>query len=242
MKNKKKQKKQMMCLWIILVFLLLILVFLVFRELNAKKNQADAKQSQMSVKLENDDTEEKPTILFESEEIELYAFFPSDVINVDDSSEFVNGVASVEFKNISGNYLEKCTIEIKAMNGESYKFIAEEIPADMEVIVFDCSSKTVEENTEIDEVDCSIEESTSDNLLETQVEATENEMEVTIKNVSDKDLSNIVVTCHCVMDEVSYGGSKYEYKVEKLSAGESVVVDALDCYFGQAKVVRISEE
>lgn len=231
-----------MCLWTILVVLLLVLAFLIIRESNAKKSRVEDEQSQVSTELENDDTEEKPTILFKSEEIELYAFFPSDVMNVDDSSEFVNGVASVEFKNISGRYLKKCTIEIKATNGESYEFVAEEIPADMEVIAFDCSSKVVEEDTEIQEVECSTEEDVSNNLLEAQVEAEENEMEVTIKNVSETDLSNVIVTCHCMMDDVSYGGSKYEYKIEKLSAGESVVVEAVDCYFGQAKVVRISEE
>lgn len=240
--KKKKQRKRLICLWIILVVLLFVLAFLIYRDMKTKKSQGDKAQSQVSEEQQSADAQKTPTILYKSEEIELYAFFPSDVINVDDSSEFVNGVASVEFKNISGRYLKECTIEIKAMNGETYEFVAEEIPADMEVIAFDCASKTVEENTEIEEVDCSTEESVSDNLLESQVEVAENEMEVTIKNIGDTDLSNIVVTCHCMMDDVSYGGSKYEYKVEKLAAGESTVIDAVDCYFGQAKVVHIAAE
>ena len=42
-----------------------------------------------------------------------------------------------------------------------------------------------------------------------------------------------------MMDETSYGGSKYEYSLEMLKAGETARIDAVDCCYGQAKVVRI---
>lgn len=237
-KKKRKQKKQLVCLGTILFVLVIVLAILIFQRLQSDDEQDTVAQDSL---LEQGDTAAQGdvTVLYRSQEIEVYSFFPSSVVNVDSSSEFVDNVASIEFKNISGTYLESCEIEVTAKNGETYQFIAEEIAADMELIAFETTSKTMSEEIEAANIECTATKGTAENLLGSQIEVTEDEMQVTITNTGEQDLEHVVIVCHCVMDDVSYGGSKYEYEVESLASGETKTIEAIDCYFGQAKAVRV---
>ena len=136
--------------------------------------------------------------------------------------------------------MKKCEIQIETADGETYSFLAKDIPAEMEVMAFETSNKTIKEEMEVANFTCSTEAESSDVLMSDQIEVSEEGTVVTVKNISGKDLSDLVVTCHWMMDEVSYGGSKYEYPVEILKAGETATIEAADCYLGQVKAVRIS--
>lgn len=231
----------MIILGVFLSVLFVASVIIIFRNKDsndASDNSNDEVTSEQNV--EEEIIAENPEIVYQTEEIEVYTIFPSDVINTDADSEFVNSLASVEFKNISGTYLKKCAIQIETVDGETYSFLAEDIPAEMEVMAFETSNKTVKEEMEVANFTCSTEVETSDVLMSDQIEVSEEGTVVTVKNISGKDLSDLVVTCHCMMDETSYGGSKYEYPIEILKAGETAEIDAVDCCFGQVKVVRIS--
>lgn len=240
-RNKKKSKRLVIILGVLLFALLVLLAIIIFRDkdsndvLDNSNNEVTSEQN-----VEEEIIAENPEIVYQTEEIEVYTIFPSDVINTDADSEFVKNLASVEFKNISGTYLKKCEIQIETADGETYSFLAEDIPAEMEVMAFETSNKTVEEEMEVANFTCSTEVETSDILMPDQIEVSEEGTVVTVKNISGKDLSDLVVTCHCMMDETSYGGSKYEYSLAILKAGETAEIDAVDCCYGQAKVVRIS--
>lgn len=237
-KRKRKKKKQWICLGTIIVVLAIVLAILIFQKLQLD-NEEDTGAQDSSVEQGDEMEEENVTVLYRSQEIEVYSFFPSSAVNVDSMSEFVDNVASIEFKNISGTYLERCEIQVIADNGVTYQFVAEEIAANMEVIAFETSSKTISDATEVANIEGTAITGTDENLLEDQVKVTEEEMEVTITNTGEQDLEHVVIVCHCVMDDVSYGGSKYEYEVESLASGETKVIKAIDCYFGQAKAVRV---
>ena len=240
-RNKKNFKRLMIILGILLFALLVVLAIIIFRDKDS--NDVSDKSNYEVISEQDVEVEiiaENPEIVYQTDEIEVYTIFPSDVINIDADSEFVKNLASVEFKNISGTYLKKCEIQVETADGETYSFLAEDIPAEMEVMAFETSNKTVEEEMEVANFTCSTEVDTSDVLMSDQIEVSEEGIVVTVKNISGKDLSDLVVTCHCMMDETSYGGSKYEYSIEMLNAGETAEIDAVDCCFGQAKVVRIS--
>lgn len=181
-----------------------------------------------------------PDVIYQTDEIEVYTVFPSSVMNTDADSEFVENLASVEFKNISGSYLKKCEIQAETADGELFSFYAEDIPADMEVMAFDTMNKSIAEKMEVVNFTCSTEIETADILMKDKIEVETEGIGIKLKNISDTDLSDLVVTCHWVMDDVSYGGSKYEYPVEMLKVGETATIEAADCYLGQVKVVRIS--
>ena len=112
-KGKKKIKRLVIILGILLFVLLTLLALLIFRDKDSNDvsdNDNNEVISEQNVEEEN--IAENPEIVYQTEEIEVYTIFPSDVINTDADSEFVKNLASVEFKNISGTYLKKCKIQI----------------------------------------------------------------------------------------------------------------------------------
>ena len=68
------------------------------------------------------------------------------------------------------------------------------------------------------------------------------ETTVTLTNNSEEDLSNLLLHCHCVIDDAYFGGLTYTYPIASIPAGQSASVDAVDCYLGQAAVVRVSRD
>ena len=62
-----------------------------------------------------------------------------------------------------------------------------------------------------------------------------------MKNVSGRDLTNLNVICHGLLDGSLFGGTTYHYNVSSLPAGTSAVVYAVDCYLGMTEVVRITQ-
>lgn len=234
MEQEKKNKHLLPILLIILFVVAAILLFLIFQHIASSGLAENTSVSQENISLEN------PDIIYQNEDIEIYTFFPSSVVNTDADATYVEDVASIEFKNISESYLKTCEIQIKTADGTWFTFVAEDIPVGMEVMSFEQSNQTIEEGIEIADVKCSTEVEISDVLLENQIEFFENELEIVVKNVGKEDLEDLVISCHCMMDDVSYGGSKYEYSLKYLKTGESATIYADDCYFGQAKVVRIA--
>ena len=55
-------------------------------------------------------------------------------------------------------------------------------------------------------------------------------------------LSNLLLHCHCLIDGSYFGGLTYTYPVESIPAGQSIAVEAEDCYLGEAAVVRVSQD
>lgn len=244
MKSKKRTKKKTKRLIAVLGCLLCVAIIFLAVMINQKnkENASETSEKEGALETQQEQLIEKPEIIYQNEDIEIYTIFPSSVVNIDSESEYVTDLSTIEFKNISGKYLKKCEFQITANNGETYEFVAEDIPKDMQVMAFDTSSKTTTAEVEIDDVECNVEKGIKDALMKDTLEIVENGMDITIKNISEEDLTNLVVTCHCVLDELSYGGSKYEYSLEKLGAGETATINAEDCYFGDVKVVRVVAE
>ena len=63
---------------------------------------------------------------------------------------------------------------------------------------------------------------------------------VTLGNNGGQDLSDVVVYCKSLLDEMYFGGITYACPVEELPNGENVMVDAVVCITGLAEVVRVT--
>ncbi len=188
----------------------------------------------------NDGITDDKKIIYQDQQIEIYTLFPSSVINTDGDNQFVDDLASLEFKNISGSFIKKCEIDVDTEDGETLTFIGEDIPDQMNVLAFEVSNKPIDEEDLAKNFDCSVELDSTDVMLEDSIKISGEEIEIKVKNKSRDDLSNLVVTCHCMMDDVSYGGSTYDYIIPELKAGKSATIYAEDCYFGEAKVVKVT--
>ena len=52
-------------------------------------------------------------------------------------------------------------------------------------------------------------------------------------------LTDILLKCHCLFEDIYFGGISYEYPISAIPADGQVVIDAVDCFMGTAEVVGI---
>lgn len=225
--------KQRRFILVILVLILCISFFAILSLSNSNQYGSDDGES-------NGNLINHKTVIYENSQIEIYTLFPSSVINTDGGDQFVDNLASLEFKNISGTHIKRCEIHVDTEMGKTLTFVGEDIPNEMNVLAFETSNKSIDKEDFEKAFDCTVETDSTDVLLKDTLKISEEELEVEVKNISKNNLSNLVVTCHCVMDGVSYGGSKYDYVIPELKAGESATIYAEDCYFGEVKVVKVA--
>lgn len=238
-----KQNRSFKSLGIIYIVALIVILAVVVCFMKKQQKDMTSTDNKDTAVEKQKDEEAKPTpsAIYQSGDIEIYSLFPSSVINTDGGSEYVENLASIEFKNISGAYLTLCRIEIRDTDGETYTFVAEDVSKDMKVMAFEINNKTWDEEKDIESITSTAKTMAEEMLLE-EIESNVDGMTITIKNKSDRDLFHVTVVCHCMMDDTSYGGRKYNYLVDKLPAGQTATIEAVDCYFGEAKVVCVLED
>lgn len=76
-------------------------------------------------------------------------------------------------------------------------------------------------------------------LMADRLSAAVQETEVTLTNNSAEAIAGVTVYCHTVFEDVYFGGTAYAYAAGDIPAGGSATVSAVDCYLGEAAVVRI---
>ena len=77
-------------------------------------------------------------------------------------------------------------------------------------------------------------------FLAEQVAVETEGISVTLTNLTDEDLAGLTVYCHCLFDGTYFGGLTYAYPVDGIPTGESVTIQAEECYLGEAAVVRVT--
>ena len=188
---------------------------------------------------ESDLQEPEDSVVYESEEIVIYSLFQSSIMNPDAEMAVGENIASLELKNISGQHIEVCEIDLTTTEGELYQFMVEDIPNDMMVMTFEISNKELLDDVTVESVTCEARLITGDVLMQGQVVFTVHETEIQLKNIGKMSLENVTVNCHDLLDGEYFGGKKYEYGGINISPGETVVIDAMDCFLGEAGVSSI---
>lgn len=147
-------------------------------------------------------------------------------------------IAAIEISNPTSGYLLGAELTVTLTDGRELRFRVEDLPAGKRTTAFSLENAPVE--TDVGCVGAGGEaEFAQISAIPPQVRVEVDGIAVTVTNVTDAALTDIDVYCRSPLDEAYFGGVAYSYKIENLPARASVTVDAADCIFGIAEVVRI---
>lgn len=179
----------------------------------------------------------------ESGKIEISSVFPFTGLNPDCSWEEGENIASLSITNKSQEHLVSANLSVALDDGAELHFAVTDIPAGQSVMVFSAENAVYEASNECKAIACEAEfEESASLLMEESLSVSVNGTEVTLTNLSDEDLTDLVIHCHTLFDGEYFGGLTYSYPVDNVAAGESIILHADDCYLGEAAVVRISQD
>lgn len=169
----------------------------------------------------------------------VQSLFQFSGMNPDAQNAEGENIAGVQFTNTSDRHMAYAEVTAVLADGTEMTFRAADVPAGKTVMAFSVGNETVANVDACEEVQGWAEFETGDPMRSDLVSVSVSGMEVTVTNVSGKDLTNLDVSCHSVLDESYFGGVTYCYRIESLPAGGSTTVYAWDCILGLAEVVRV---
>lgn len=178
----------------------------------------------------------------ENGKLEVSSLFQYSGDNPDCGDEMGEDTAALAVTNLSEQHLTCARFTAELADGTQLRFEVTDIPAGQTVWAFEAENTAYDlENTCLNmSCEASFEDvpPLAEDSLETEVSGTS----VTLTNVSGAELTNVTVYCHCWFNEVNFGGLTYAYPVSSIPAGESVEIQAEECYLGEAAVVRVSKD
>lgn len=161
--------------------------------------------------------------------------------NPDCNEEYGEDIASLEVTNQSEEYLANAEFVAELEDGTKLVFMMEDVPAGQTVWAYAEDNSSYDLSVGCKSIACEAEFEDTSSLLEDQVTIEVQGTEVTLINISKEELTDLNVYCHCLFEEAYFGGLTYTYPVETIPVGESVTLQAEECYLGQAEVVRITQ-
>lgn len=166
------------------------------------------------------------------------SLFQSSIDNPDCNNEMGEDIASLEITNQSDEFCASAEITITMSDGTEISFTATDIPAGKKIWVFASDNKRVDLNDSCEKIESSA-KFKEVSMLEEQLSVSVDDTSITIQNLTENEITNLSVCCHCLFDDVYFGGLTYIYPLTVISAGGSVTIEADDCYMGVAEVVCI---
>lgn len=232
MKSKNKNNKKQKLISIVLVVILILLIIWavnVYRE-SSKEKKTQERQQEITFPYEMEDGK-----------LEIESLFQFSGTNPDCEDKDGENIAALNIKNNSEQHLSSAEIRINLEDGTKLVFEATDIPAGQLAMIFEKDNKIYDpsENCTLIEDTAEYEETTA--RMEDKLTIDVQETTITLTNISDEDLTNMLLHCHCFFDEAYFGGLTYTYHVDSIPAGGSVSVQADECYLGEAAVVRVSQ-
>lgn len=178
----------------------------------------------------------------ENGKLEVSSLFQYSGDNPDCGDEMGEETGALAVTNLSEQHLTCARFTAELADGTQLRFEVTDIPAGQTVWAFEAENTAYDlENTCLSiRCEASFEDVSplAEDSLTTEVSGTS----VTLTNVSGEELTNLTVYCHCWFNEVNFGGLTYAYPVSSIPAGESVEIQAEECYLGEAAVVRVSKD
>lgn len=189
-------------------------------------------------KTETEKTEMEFPYELEEGKLLVNSLFQSSIENPDCGNEIGEDIASVEIINQSEEFCVAAEIDVTMQDGTELTFHATNIPAGKTGWAFALDNQTIAQESVCEKIESTAEFGEA-SVLEDEVVYTVEDTTITIQNITENEITDLSVYCHCLFEDVYFGGLTYCYPVESLSAGESVVIEADDCYMGTAEVVCI---
>lgn len=231
-KISKRNKRRISCivLGIVLVGLLILLAALVSGEKKREKLEETKKTEEQSLefpyKLDND-------------QLEIESVFQYSGMNPDYDDEEGEDIGAIQLKNCSEKYLESAEITVTAADDQTYIFVVENLPAESSVMAFEVNNKELPALATVTKIDAKTSYSEQISLNEETISVSTDETGIHLENISTESIQNMTVIYHCALEDDYFGGKSYQKEVESLDAGESIFVEADECYLGEAAVVGI---
>lgn len=159
--------------------------------------------------------------------------------NPDCGDEMGEDIASLVITNRSEEHLAEARLTVTLADGKELAFEVRDLPAGQTVWAFakDNSAYALSNFCTAIAGTTQFEQSTP--LMADRLSAAVQETEVTLTNNSAEAIAGVTVYCHTVFKDVYFGGTAYAYAAGDIPAGGSATVSAVDCYLGEAAVVRI---
>lgn len=231
-KKSAKRNRRISCivLGIVLIGLLILLAFLISGEKKREELEETKKAEEQSLefpyKLDND-------------QLEIESVFQYSGMNPDFDDEEGEDIGAIQLKNCSDKYLESAEIIVTAANDQAYTFVLENLPAGSSVMAFEVNNKELPALATVTKIDAKTSYSEQISLNEDTISISTDETGIHLGNISTESIQNMTVIYHCALENEYFGGKSYQKQVESLDAGESVFVEADECYLGEATVVGI---
>lgn len=177
---------------------------------------------------------------YEVEGLTVSSCFPSSVENPDFEDRFAEDIATLEVTNTSDRFLERAELLVTLTDGRCIPFVITNLPAGMTAWAFAADNSVVATEPSLAGISCETSFLPQGQLMEAQVKVTVNDLEITVENISSEKLTGLALGCHCLFDNVYFGGLTRSYPVGDLEPGEQAVISAVECYLGSPEVVWIS--
>lgn len=215
----------------------LLAVVLLIAACNKEKTQENSSVSETE---ETKQTSVEFPYKLDDGKLEVESVFQYSGMNPDCEDEEGDDIAAIQLKNCSDEYLQSAECTVIVENGTELTFSVEGLPAGSTVMAFEVENKEFAAGQTIKNIETEASYSAEASLCEETIEISVDDSQISLKNMTAETVQNMTVTYHCILDDVYFGGKSYQKKVESLGVGESITVDASECYLGEAAVVKIA--
>jgi hypothetical protein len=178
-------------------------------------------------------------VLLEDGMLTVQSMFQFSGMNPDADLQFGENIAGLQLVNASDRHLTVAELAAVLEDGTILSFRAEDVAPGMTVMAFSLEHGSVEDPDRCVEVYGYAEFEEDDPLRSDLVEIQVEGVEITVKNVSGMDLTNLDIICHGLLDGSAFGGRAYTYRITSLASGGSTTVYAMDCILGMTQVTRV---
>ena len=178
-------------------------------------------------------------VLLEDGMLTVQSIFQFSGMNPDADLQFGENIAGLQLVNTSDRHLTVAELAAVLEDGTILSFRAEDVAPGMTVMAFSLEHGSMGDWDRCVEVYGYAEFEEGDPLRSDLVEIQVEGVEITVKNVSGMDLTNLDIICHGLLDGSAFGGSAYTYRITSLASGGSTTVHAMDCILGMTQVTRV---
>lgn len=168
----------------------------------------------------------------------VHSLFPYSGMNPDAGLEFGENIAGLQLTNTSDEHISLAELTAVLDDGTELCFRVEDLPPGMSAMLFEPEGRTLDGDRYCVDL-YGFAEFEEDPLQSELVAVSVDGIAVTVYNVSGRDLTDLRVACHGLLDGSCFGGITYIYDVASLPAGAVTVIQAVDCILGEARVVRV---
>ena len=168
----------------------------------------------------------------------VHSLFPYSGMNPDAGLEFGENIAGLQLTNTSDEHISLAELTAVLDDGTELCFRVEDLPPGMSAMLFEPEGRTLDGDRYCVDL-YGFAEFEEDPMQSELVAVSVDGIAVTVYNVSGRDLTDLRVACHGLLDGSCFGGTTYIYDVASLPAGAVTVIQAVDCILGEARVVRV---